>query len=220
MAKAKSDNVFKVYRKGQEVTEAALKSQFGDRYLDVLGAKLKQLPKVGKTRPKYTVQEDLPPTKGEYDRMRQKRFTTSVDSLISDAFGEIESLADEMREAFDNTPESLQGSGAGEARGEAADTLENLHGDQPDVPEVCAEMSCVFIPSKDLGSRPKRASGVQDMLTTAAGEIRQYIEDKQEEEEGKKDEDKTDFSELEELADKCEEIGEEVGGVSFPGMYG
>jgi hypothetical protein len=217
---------FKIYRKGQTVKDGELKAQFGDRYREVLAERLKQLPKKGKERPSFTVLADLPETKGEYDRMQQKRYTTTVDSLIADAFSEIEELGNEMREAFDNTPESLQGSGAGEQRGEAADALESLHGDQPDVPDICTEMQVYFLPSKDTSSRSKRASAVQDMLSSAAGEIRSYIENYEEEEkekgqkEGEEKKDAPDMDELESLADKLEEIGEEVANVTFPGMYG
>lgn len=230
MAKQTKHVPFKIYRKGQEVTDAALKAQFGDRYREVLGERLKQHPKKGKERPKYTVQADLPDTKGEYDRMQQKQFTTTVEALISDAFSEIESLAEEMREAFENTPESLQGSGAGEARGEAADNLESLHSDQPDIPDICTEIEVYFLPAKDTSSRAKRASAVQDMLSSAAGEIRSFIENYEEDEEegkevkegeeGEEKKDAPDMDELESLADKLEEIGEEVGGITFPGMYG
>jgi hypothetical protein len=226
---------FKIYRKGQTVKDGELKAQFGDRYREVLAERLKQLPKKGKERPSFTVLADLPETKGEYDRMQQKRYTTTVDSLIADAFSEIEELANEMREAFDNTPESLQGSGAGEQRGEAADALESLHGDQPDVPDICTEIQVYFLPSKDTSSRSKRASAVQDMLSSAAGEIRSYIENYEEDEgeekdqkkgeekgqkEGEEKKDAPDMDELESLADKLEEIGEEVANVTFPGMYG
>ena len=226
MAKQTKHVPFKIYRKGQTVKDGELKNQFGDRYREVLGERLKQLPRKGKERPTFTVEADLPDTKGEYDRMQQKRFTTTVEALISDAFSEIESLGEEMREAFENTPKSLQGSGAGEARGEAADTLESLHSDQPDIPDICTEIEVYFLPPKDTSSRAKRASAAQDMLSSASGEIRSFIENyEEEEEEGKEGEEKEkkeapDLDELESLADKLDEIGDEVGGVTFPGMYG
>jgi len=57
----------------------------------------------------------------------------SLEEAVSTAFAEIESLGEEMREAYDNTPESLQQSGVGELRGAAADALEYIN--EVDVPD-------------------------------------------------------------------------------------
>ncbi len=64
-------------------------------------------------------------------KVRERELT--IEDAVSEACGEIASLAEEMREAYDNTPESLQQSPVGEARGEAADALENIS--ELDVPE-------------------------------------------------------------------------------------
>src|SRR5512135_2985576 len=81
---------------------------------------------------------------------------TTVGDAISTAYSIIEDLAAEMRDAYDNTPESLQSSAVGEARGEAADTLEGI--DQPDVPKKLSELPLEFklIPLKRHASRSDR----------------------------------------------------------------
>ncbi len=194
------------------VTGAALKSKYDAYYRQVLGDALQPLPRKRKERQKYRVAKPLP-SKAEYDDLKAKRFTTTVEALVDDAYGVIEGLAGEMQDAFDNTPESLQGSGVGEARQEAADNLSNLT-DRPDVPEGCKDISTVFLPSLDSTSRPKQAQEAADMLSTAASAIREQI--------GKAGEgdDKPDTAEWEELADKLENDASELEGVDFPGMYG
>ena len=56
---------------------------------------------------------------------------------VSEAFAEVTDLAESMREAYDNTPESLQQSAIGEARDEAASTLEGIN--EVDVPDELAQ---------------------------------------------------------------------------------
>ena len=83
--------------------------------------------------------------------------STTVGDAISTAFGIIEDLATEMRDAYDNTPESLQSSGVGEARGEAADALEGIS-EVDDVPEqVCraeGDVLCAASQGQGIAARP------------------------------------------------------------------
>jgi len=82
--------------------------------------------------------------------------TTTVAEAITTAFSTIEELAEEMRKAYDNTPESLQNSGAGEARGEAADALEGI--EEPEAPGSIQDLAVVVsqLPLKRKASRGDR----------------------------------------------------------------
>lgn len=196
---------------GVVVTGRSLKDGYDAYFAQVLGDYLQALPRRGKEHQKYQVLKELPDKDG-YNDLRTKRFTTTVDTLIEDAYSTIEELASEMQEAYDNMPESLQGGDVGKRRQEAADNLSNL--DKPDIPDDALEVSTVFLPSLDTSSRAKRASEAADMLNTAAGTIREQIDKMEEAAE------KPDTSELEELADKLEEDSSELEGIEFPGMYG
>lgn len=55
--------------------------------------------------------------------MRKSKNGNQLSDAISDAYSEISNLAEEMREAFDNTPEQFKDN-SGRSREEAADWLE------------------------------------------------------------------------------------------------
>lgn len=140
----------------------------------------------------------------------------ALPDAVSEAFGEITSLAEEMREAFDNTPESLQQSGAGEARGEAADALENIS--EVEVPELLAKFEVtltepVLTPKQMMSkSRSARLGDATDILDMVISHLNELAEDK------------TQTGEVMEaagdLASELEDAKNEAENVSFPGMYG
>lgn len=135
----------------------------------------------------------------------KSKYSGTVGSAVSDAFGILEELAEEMREAYDNTPESLQSSPVGEARGEAADALESIT--EADVPKKFDEVMVKFdyVPVK-RPSRAARCSEAVEILTQAISAL--------EELEGDDDDDRDDtVSEIQTIIDEAE-------GVYFPGMFG
>ena len=173
---------------------------------------------------------------------------STVGGLIEGAFSEIGSLAEEMREAYDNTPESLQQSGAGEARGTAADELEN-HVDAPDVHESLVDLPATYTPlaQRRRGySRSDRrsqatyelqvavdalgevVSSSEDAITAKEAEIEQAESgDATEEQKNSLDALQAELEKLEEKRDAAQELIDEldnaiseVDGVEFPGMYG
>jgi hypothetical protein len=106
---------------------------------------------------------------------------STVDGAVSDAFGELTTLGEEMRESFDNTPENFQTSGVGEARGEAADALENLS--EPSVPSELADYAVSWSTralSPSQMRKQSRASRRDDAVATLQAvvdrleEIRSY----------------------------------------------
>lgn len=74
--------------------------------------------------------------------MRKTWSTDTLAHAISEAFSEIFSLSEEMREAFDGTPESLKQSRLGRRREAAADLLEQY---EPDVPAPLREHQVAWI---------------------------------------------------------------------------
>lgn len=194
---------------GQVVTKAALVKEYDQHFWEVLGDLIQNLPRKKRERQKYKINKELP-SKAVYMALKVKKYTSSVENLIDEAYQVIEELASEMREAYDNMPESLQQGDVGERRNEAADQLENISPNKPDWPSDAPSVDVVFFPHLDTSSRSKRASEAADMLTTAAAELRAY-----EPEEGD-----TELKEqFEQLADQLEEDASDLESVDFPGMY-
>jgi hypothetical protein len=97
-----------------------------------------------------------------------------IGAVYFDARTDLEDLAEEMREAYDNTPESLQNSGVGERRGEVADELENLPSEE-DVPEDLQEVEIEYpVLVKNKKSRSNRrddaVSALQAIIEKIDGE--------------------------------------------------
>ena len=138
---------------------------------------------------------------------------STIGDAVSDAIGEIQALAEEMREAYDNTPESLQSSGVGEARGEAADNLEQI--EEPDVPEELKDIPVEILDPKPRKRGYSRASRrdqsvyildvVIDALNTHidAPDVSQDIKDT-----------------AETFRDDLENVKDNAECVEFPGMFG
>lgn len=131
---------------------------------------------------------------------------STLAEAVEEAWDELQILAEEMREAFDNTPESLQGSGAGEKRGEAADALEDLS--EPSVPEALKLVEVTYyVPA----SVPKRGLSRSARRDHACGVLDRLVEVLNEKEENK---------EAMELAQELEELKDNAEAVEFPGMFG
>lgn len=146
----------------------------------------------------------------------------SIEDAISEAFGELQSLGEEMREAFDNTPESLQNSGVGEARGEAADALENIS--EPDIPtELQGDKFKVkwqvhaMTPKQQM--KQSRSARRDDALATlnAVAYFLDQIDDEENSDAHYSDEEKEAASTL---VDEVRQMIDEAESVDFPGMFG
>lgn len=151
-------------------------------------------------------------------RIKTTERELTIEDAVSEAFGEIQSLAEEMREAFNNTPESLQSGGVGEARGEAADALENIS--EPDVPtELQGDKFKVkwavrtLTPKQQMKrSRSARCSEAVETLNMVVQRLDEINKDQ------------TQTQEVRDVADsfsdEVQNIIDEAEGVEFPGMYG
>ena len=150
-------------------------------------------------------------------RTKTRERTLSVADAVSEACGELQSLAEEMREAFDNTPESLQQSPVGEARDEAANVLEGI--DEPDVPEGLGSERMKFqeraLTQRQMlrKSRSARRDDAVQLLQRVVEQLDEAIDDKENMNE-------VEIAEAESLRDNVQNVIDEAEGVEFPGMYG
>jgi hypothetical protein len=193
----------------QIVTGTALKKEYDAYFLRLLRDHLDPQPRKRKEHAKFKVTKELP-TKNEYLELRNKRLTVPVDGLIGDAYETITELNEEMQEAHDNMPESLQDGEIGQRRLEAAEALADFS--LPDIPAEAGDIEVLFLPALILSSRSKRAGEAADRLKTAAQAIRDFVS------EG--DEGPQEGDALEDLAEQLEKDASELEGVEFPGMYG
>lgn len=205
------------------VTKSALTRQFDQYATTVLGAYLTAQPHERRKQRKFAVTKPLP-TPEEYAALRNKRFTATLDDLVSDAFSIFEELNGELQDWYDNLPESFQSGSKGDELQEATGILENLSA--PDVPECLQSVNVVYLPGLDVSSRADRngeATGqlqavydtVEKILDT--GKIVQVNDDGDVLPERDITSDERD--ELESFRDEIDNAKNEAEGVSFPGMY-
>lgn len=133
-------------------------------------------------------------------------------SDVESAFSEIETLASEMRETFDN----MDGAGMGhldkcERAGEAADALEQVSAVEP--PECVADVAISW--SEQVQRRRGRGPSREVRLSNAVALLQAAIEAANEADLVEDDADARD-----EFVTELENAVEIVEGVEFPGMFG
>lgn len=223
-----------MFKIGEEVGIVKLKNAYDSYVTHVLGGYLERLHprKTGKRRPsaKFKVIKPLPSVE-EYSALRAKIFTVSLDSLVSEAYSEIETLRDEMQEWFDNLTDNLQQTERGQRVEEAADTLNSI--DMDVAPDVLNHLELLYLPNFDATSRSSRASEAADMLRSAKEAIYDWIaeicpngEDDTEESRvvsfgdgDDKQEVSVNWADLKSFADQLESNADELDNVEFVGMY-
>jgi hypothetical protein len=198
----------------QTTSSVALAMKYGKYWNRILAEHIQHLPKdpnAKKGSPaRFVVTKPLP-TKEEFERMCRAHYTTSVDGLVSDAFAEFESLADELQSWYDNLPEPFQQGEKGDELQSAINTLQNLVA--PDVPEEVANIPVVYMPEVGELSRATRCAEAAGMLNGAIEAVDHALSDIEEEEEDRK-------SEWESFMDDLRSVAEEAEGVEFPGAFG
>jgi len=124
--------------------------------------------------------------------------TTTIESAISIALNDLESLGNELQDSFDATPESLQGTDANQAKSEAAEVLQNI--DVPEIPEKFRALEITLnVPHRNKPSRLLRQTLRDDYIQVLA----QVIEFFQELD----DEESSDLQEqLQAIIDDCEAV--------------
>lgn len=197
------------------ITGISLKKTYGSHAVAILGGRLEALPRERKkgAKQKYKVLQELP-TVEEFGILRARRFTTTVDALISDAFGEFESLRDELQEWLDGIPESLQNGQKSDDLQTAIDTLDNLQA--PDVPTEVSSLETVYIPQEKIDSRPDRRDDAVNRLATAVDVLNDAMDDEDAEVKYTDEQKET----IQQLIDDLENHIDDAEGVEFPTMFG
>ncbi|KAA5538588.1 hypothetical protein FYK55_27255 [Roseiconus nitratireducens] len=153
------------------------------------------------------------PAKEEYAAVKEMHFTKTLETLVNDAYEIVAELAEEMEEAFENTPESLQDSDIGQAREEAASQLESISADAPEVPDSLQEYKVIHFPSKSGKSRADRAGVAAGILRAAIGAVRQHLDPPPKLP-------RSERKSIDEFLVQLERDIDEIESVEFPGMYG
>ena len=191
------------------MTNVKLRNRLGPHARDLLTDYLQELPRKKGGQQKYKVIKSLP-SADEVEALRSAKFTTTVESLVADAFSEFESLAGELDDWYNNLPDSFQQGDKGQQLEEAKGNLENLSA--PDVSEELGELKLVYVPSeKPASSRSARCVEACDMIRAAIDRLAEVQDDEKA---------ATEFKQAaEELASELENAIGDAESVEFPGMY-
>ena len=138
----------------------------------------------------------------------------TVGDCVGAAFGELEELASEMREWYDNLSEGLQQTDKAQTIESTAGTLENYS--EPDVPECVAALPVKYaeMVNKDKRRGPSRDVRCQNavaMLTAAKEAVDEWLADRRHDADG--------YDDANQLSSDLDEAVGEAEGCEFPGMY-
>jgi hypothetical protein len=211
-----------------------LKKRYDRYFRAVLRGRIKEVEQEGEYRrirkgsEKWKAVKPLP-TDEEYEALRDKEFRQTVEDLVNEANGEVDSLKDELQDWYDNLPQGFQDGEKGQNLQEAIDALESIS--QPDFPDKAdvkvvvdegtddedevSILTVLYFPSEHINSRADRAAEAAGQYRMCAEAIREYFEEQEE-----KDSNFKRDSDLSSFADECEAAADELEAVCFPGMYG
>lgn len=189
----------KRHKLGATISILFLNKTYGKHALQVLADHIEEKPRKRRQQRSYELLKELP-SQEEYDKLRSKKYETTISSLVSDAFSGFENLASELREWYDNLPDSFQQGDKGSTLDEAATTLEGLN--QPDIGEL-GENKLVFLPDLNITSRSARNAEACDMLNTVINWLQENHK----------------IDGAEDLESELESAVSDAENVEFPGMY-
>lgn len=134
---------------------------------------------------------------------------------VATAFSELESLAEEMREGFDNMDSNNLGATSKcIAYGEAADALENISA--ADVPEELEDIAVSYV--EYVPTRRGRGASRNTRRSNAIAILQAAVEAAREAEENPEIADSE--ADIDSFVNDLESAISEAEGVEFPGMYG
>lgn len=140
-------------------------------------------------------------------RYKTTQYTSDLQSLISDAYGELQSLRDEAQEIVDNVPDSLRQT---ERIQTFESTVSNLDGcdSEPDVPKGLGDVPVTYSEQTKRGpaSRAVRCGNAVSMITAAVDMLKGHARCKEDE--------------VEELCGTLEEMASNADSCEWPGMFG
>lgn len=204
------------------ITVRMLKKKLGNNYpyAEALGI-CKALPKTkkGEMRRYEVLVEELP-SRASFVSLLKEEFQTSLSDLLSGAFCDIEALAEEISEWYENMGENLQCSSKGEELQECSDILENIEEIEIEIERVeVLKISYIPTPSQDIKSRRDRLSEAVSAITAVQETIQKLVD----EEDGSivspsLTEEEYDLL-RDEVIEALENATDELDGVNFPSMY-
>jgi hypothetical protein len=209
LPKRKCQTSHPMFRKGKSCKRISLTKAFDGHVFEVMESHLEVV--LGKGRLPFRIIESLP-TKDEYLKIRDEFFTHTLEHHVASAYSEIETLADELSEAFENMPESLQGSNLGEMRSEASRELMEIADEVPMVPEEFASVELLHLPSTKVSSRGDRAEEAASRMEAVADRLNEIVQNTKIR--------KSVAATVEEVLDQLTDHASAVRDVEFPGMYG
>jgi hypothetical protein len=198
---------------GEVVTALLLRRRFGPHYESVLEERLQEVEGDGPR--KFKLLQPLP-TKEQYEGLVRKAFTSSVQSLVEEAFSVFESLRDEYQDWRDNLPEALQDGSKASELDDAIQQLEELG--EPDLPSWADQIQVFHLPSSDVSSRPKQLAEATDAIRDCVTEIERLI-DSGDYERLEAEDEEINADSLRELADALQGKVDDAESVSLPGMF-
>ena len=142
--------------------------------------------------------------------------TSTIEGMVGDALGEVQSLRDEMREWADNMSDNnMEHLPKYDEVSECADELDSYADNEPPFPDnapeaLTKEHTWEELPPKLRQSRANRLGDAMSSLNRAVDLIQEWLDGNGEHE--LHDEVEQYQSELQEIIDGCEFV-------SFPGMY-
>lgn len=127
-------------------TKTKLRNTYGAWASTILALNgyLETLPRAKGAQQKWKVKKPLPSI-AEFNKLRAAHFTTTVSSLVTDAFSAVQELKDELQDWYDNLPEAFQQGDKGSQLEDAIGTLDQVS--EPDVDEKLENITILHIPS-------------------------------------------------------------------------
>lgn len=209
LPKRKCQTSHPLFRKGKSCKRISLTKAFDGHVFEVMESHFVIV--LEKGRLPFRIIESLP-TKEEYLKVRDEFFTHTLEYHVASAYSEIETLADELSEAFENMPESLQGSDLGEMRSEVSRELMEIAEEPPMVPEEFASVELLHIPSTKVSSRGDRAEEAASRMEAVADKLSELVQNTKIR--------KSVAATVEEVVEQLTDHASSVRDVEFPGMYG
>lgn len=144
---------------------------------------------------------------------------STIAALVSDGFSELQTLAEELRDWYENLPENFK-DGRGDID-DAASALERLS-----EPSDCPSATVGAVQVEYLPMKPKRHVSRAARRDQACYEMGLALEaakawvEAQDAEHGKPAEEGDDDADVDSWCDEVQEVIDEAEGVDFPGMRG
>jgi hypothetical protein len=209
LPKRKCKTSHPMFRKGKSCKRISLTKAFDGHVFEVMESHFVIV--LEKGRLPFRIIESLP-TKEEYLKIRDEFFTHTLEYHVASAYSEIETLADELNDAYESMPDGLKDGELGERRAETSRELMEITDEVPMVPEVFASVELLHIPSTKVSSRGDRAKEAASRMEAVAKKLSEIVQNTKIR--------KSVAATVEEVLDQLTDHASAVRDVEFPGMYG